>query len=85
NNRISDTHTVIEMKAHDRLGLLYLVTRAMVNLGLDIYLAKISTEANRAIDVFYVTDLDGEKVFETDRIAHIRETLLDVLSKGEIP
>ncbi len=84
NNRISDTHTVIEMKGRDRLGLLYLVTRAMVNLQLDIYLAKISTEANRAINVFYVTDLDGEKIFDSDRVAHIRETLVDVISAGEV-
>ena len=84
NNRISDTHTVIEMKARDRLGLLYLVTREMVKLNLDIYLAKISTEASRAINVFYVTDLDEEKIFDDTRIAHIRETLLGVLEKGEI-
>jgi len=84
NNRISDTHTVIEMKAHDRLGLLYLVTREMVKLNLDIYLAKISTEASRAINVFYVTDLDEEKIFDDTRIAHIRKTLLGVLEKGEI-
>lgn len=84
NNRISDTHTVIEMKARDRLGLLYLVTREMVKLNLDIYLAKISTEASRAINVFYVTDLDKEKIFDDTRIAHIRETLLGVLEKGEI-
>ena len=84
NNKISDTHTVIEMKAHDRLGLLYLVTRTMVDFQLDIYLAKISTEANRAVNVFYVTDLSGEKILDAAFIARLRESLLEVLTKGEI-
>jgi UTP:GlnB (protein PII) uridylyltransferase len=56
----------------------------MVNLKLDIYLAKISTEANRAINVFYVTDVDGEKIFDPAHVAKVRETLLEVLSTGEI-
>jgi [protein-PII] uridylyltransferase len=84
NNRISDTHTVIEMKAHDRLGLLYLVTRTLASFNLDIYLAKISTEGNRAVNVFYVTDLEEEKIFDTELIEQIRGALLDVLKKGEI-
>lgn len=84
NNRISDTHTVIEMKANDRLGLLYLVTHTMVDYKLDIYLAKISTEGNRAVNVFYVTDLEGEKIFDEDLIGRIRKSLLGVLEKGEI-
>lgn len=84
NNRISDTHTVIEMKAHDRLGLLYLVTHTMVDFNLDIYLAKISTEGNRAVNVFYVTDLAGEKIFDEELIGRIREALEDILEKGWI-
>jgi [protein-PII] uridylyltransferase len=84
NNRISDTHTVIEMKAHDRLGLLYLVTHTMMDFHLDIYLAKISTEGNRAVNVFYVTDLEGEQIFDEDLISHIRNSLLTVLEEGEI-
>lgn len=81
-NRISDTHTVIEMKAHDRLGLLYLVTHTMLDLNLDIYLAKISTEGNRAVNVFYVTDLEGEKIFDEELIGRIRGALEEVLEKG---
>lgn len=84
NNRISDTHTVIEMKAHDRLGLLYLVTHTLASFNLDIYLAKISTEGNRAVNVFYVTDLEGEKIFDTELMERIRSALLEVLEKGEI-
>ena len=43
-NSLSDTHTVVEVKAPDRVGLLYLVTRALAAEGLDIATAKIATD-----------------------------------------
>jgi UTP:GlnB (protein PII) uridylyltransferase len=47
--------------------------------GLDVALAKISTEANRAIDVFYVTDAAGRKLIDDGAIGTIRQALLDAL------
>ena len=61
-NSLSDTHTVVEVKAPDRLGLLYLVTRALAAEGLDIATAKIATDLDHALDAFYVTDRAGRKV-----------------------
>jgi [protein-PII] uridylyltransferase len=77
-NTISDNHTVIEVQTQDRFGLLYKLTRLLFEQGLDIALAKISTEANRAIDVFYVTDAQGEKI-DDDVIGHIQQALLEAL------
>ncbi|MBI1988086.1 MAG: [protein-PII] uridylyltransferase [Nitrospinae bacterium] len=79
-NKISDTHTIIEIFTQDRLGLLYDITCALHRLGIDIYLAKISTEANRAIDVFYVTNLGGEKILAEDKVGQIRKELSEVLA-----
>lgn len=78
-NTSSDSHTVIEVKAQDSLGLLYNLTRVMYEHGLDIALAKISTEANRAIDVFYVTDDEGRKLLDAERQAAIKATFLAAL------
>jgi [protein-PII] uridylyltransferase len=81
NNRISDMYTVIDVTTHDRLGLLYLITMTLFELGINIHLAKVSTEATRAIDVFYVTDLLGEKIVDEGAIEDIRgrlHTALDV-------
>lgn len=78
-NASSDSHTVIEVKAQDSLGLLYNLTRVMYEHGLDIALAKISTEANRAIDVFYVTDDEGRKLLDEARQAAIQATFLATL------
>ena len=76
NNSHSDTHTILELQAQDSLGLLYRLTRVLYEQDVDIALAKISTEGNRAIDVFYVTDADGRKIVEETALESIRHALL---------
>jgi [protein-PII] uridylyltransferase len=63
-NRLSDDHTVIEVKCPDRLGLLYLITRTLSAHGLDIASARIATEIDQALDTFYVHDREGRKLDE---------------------
>ena len=60
-NRESQTHSLIQIEALDRLGLLYDVTRTISQSGVNIHLAKINTEANKVIDAFYV-NRDGGKL-----------------------
>jgi [protein-PII] uridylyltransferase len=83
NNRISDMYTVIDVTTQDRLGLLYLITTTLFELGINIHLAKVSTEATRAIDVFYVTDLMGEKLVDERAIEDVRTQLQSVLDLEE--
>lgn len=78
-NTCSDSHTVIEVKTQDSLGLLYNLTRLMYEQGLDIALAKISTEANRAIDVFYVTNDEGKKLLDEAQQTDIKAKILAAL------
>ncbi|MBF0564540.1 MAG: HD domain-containing protein [Nitrospirae bacterium] len=49
----------IEVMSSDRLGLLYDVTEAISQNGLDIVMSKVNTEADVAHDVFYVRAFDG--------------------------
>ena len=84
-NTLSDTHTVVEVKAPDRLGLLYLVTRALAAEGLDIATAKIATDLDHALDAFYVTDRQGQKVETPDALQHLRETIAAALAGGAVP
>jgi [protein-PII] uridylyltransferase len=65
------------------LGLLYLITTTLFEMGINIHLAKVSTEATRAIDVFYVTDLMGEKIVDERAIEDIRSQLQTVLDVDE--
>jgi [protein-PII] uridylyltransferase len=81
-NSLSDTHTVVEVKAQDRLGLLYLVTRALAAEGLDIATAKIATDLDHALDTFYVTDRQGRKIEAPPALAHLRETITAALAGG---
>lgn len=74
-NYVSETHTVIDVRAPDRLGLLYSISSTLSALGLDLSLAKITTEVDQAVDVFYVTERDGKKVEDPERLATIKAAI----------
>jgi [protein-PII] uridylyltransferase len=54
-NRASRDFTVVDVLARDRVGLLHAISSALTRSGARIALAKVSTEAHRAMDSFYVT------------------------------
>lgn len=83
-NDVSEDHTVIDVYATDRIGLLYQITSTLASLGLSIHTAKISTKVDQAVDVFYVKDLEGKKVQSPDKLDLIRKTLLDALTQDEV-
>jgi [protein-PII] uridylyltransferase len=75
NNKLSNDYTVIEVKCPDRLGLLYLVTRTLSALALDIASARIATEIDQAFDSFYVNDAAGRKVEDPGAMDAVRAAL----------
>lgn len=75
-NLISDTHTVIDIFANDRIGLLYTIASTLAGLGLYIDVAKISTRGDQAADVFYVKDIFGHKVTDEVRLERIKDAIL---------
>ncbi len=81
-NVVSDRFTVIDVRAQDRLGLLYLIASTLSGLDVDISLAKIATEVDQAVDVFYVSEKDGGKVREAERLDAIREGLMHAMAEG---
>ncbi|MBT5107260.1 MAG: [protein-PII] uridylyltransferase [Rhodospirillaceae bacterium] len=82
-NKASNTNTVIEVNGRDRAGLLYDVTGALFDLGLQISSAKISTFGEEVVDVFYVKDVFGMKIDHVEKLKQIRESLLDALRDPE--
>jgi [protein-PII] uridylyltransferase len=56
----SQTATVVEVRAHDAPGMLWRVGRALGECGLDVRAARVETLGAEAVDVFYVTDGDGQ-------------------------
>jgi len=81
-NFVSETHTVIDVRTQDRPGLLYLISSTLSTLGLDLSLAKIATEADQVMDVFYVTEADGQKVRDEARMAAVRAALERAIAEG---
>jgi [protein-PII] uridylyltransferase len=79
NHHASAKYTVIEVLTDDRPGLLFSIAQAFHRLGVSIALAKISTEGDRASDVFYVTEFDGAKFDSEARARVVHERLLEVL------
>ncbi len=78
-NQLSDTHTVVEVKCLDRVGLLYLITRTLSREGLDIGSARIATEIDQAFDAFYVTDRQGRRIHDPEAMDRIRVALEEAL------
>jgi [protein-PII] uridylyltransferase len=72
---------VIEVSGLDRPGLLYELTSAISDLNLDITSAHITTFGEKAVDVFYVTDLTDKKITSPQRQKAIRDRLLAVLAE----
>ena len=74
-NLMSERYTIIDVFAHDRQGLLYVLTQTIFELGLSFHYAKVATRLDQVVDVFYVTDqIGGNKVREED-LGKIREIL----------
>jgi [protein-PII] uridylyltransferase len=77
-NTLSEKFTVIEVMGLDRTGLLYDLTREISDLNLTIGSAHIGTYGEKAVDVFYVTDLTGHKIDSKTRQKKIHDALLRV-------
>ena len=82
-NESSDTRTVIEIEAEDRLGLLYTISQELTELELDISAARINTEMGAAIDSFYVRALGGGKITAPEHRQAIERKLRHAIAELE--
>ena len=78
-NQGSERFTVIEAAGRDRPGLLHDLASAIADLSLDTHSAHVATFGERVVDVFYVTDLTGQKVTRRAKLNTIKSTLEEVL------
>jgi [protein-PII] uridylyltransferase len=80
-NETSETRTVLDVEAEDRMGLLYSISQVLTELEVDISLAKISTEKGAAIDSFYIAERDGGKIVDMEHQKQIEKRLRAVLQE----
>ena len=77
----SSFFSIIEVYSDDFPGLLFAITHAIFNLDLNIHYAKITTHVDQVVDVFYVRTIYGQKVMESDKIAQIKQEILEAISQ----
>jgi len=58
------------------------IASTLSGLEVDVTLAKIATEVDQAVDVFYVTEKDGRKVTDPARMDAIRQALVHAIAEG---
>jgi [protein-PII] uridylyltransferase len=83
NNTSSSFFTIIEVFTYDFPGLLFGITDALYQCELNIWVAKIATKADQVVDVFYVWDLNGDKIDSPDQVDHIKAAILERLPPME--
>ncbi|MGA9583408.1 MAG: [protein-PII] uridylyltransferase [Allosphingosinicella sp.] len=75
-NQASSRYTVVEVNARDRAALLSGLALALYESKAAIHSAHIATYGERAVDVFYLTDLQGEKIEAPARLKALQANLL---------
>ena len=85
-NETAEGMTIIDVFTSDRTGLLYGVSRVIFELGLEVRYAKIGTHLDQVVDVFYVTDEQGGKITDPERLRAVVDALMAFLeSLGDEP
>jgi [protein-PII] uridylyltransferase len=80
-NEVSEEYTVIDILTHDKVGLLYLITSTLSEMGLYIGVSKISTKVDQVADVFYVRDIFSHKIFAPEKLNEICSRLLTAIDE----
>ncbi len=78
-NKSSSFFTIIEVFTYDFPGLLFKITDTLYRCGLDIRIAKIATKVDQVVDIFYVSDFEGQKVDSDTQIDRIKAAIEKVL------
>ena len=63
-NDLATDATIIEVRMHDKPGVLYNVSRTISKFGVDIHAAIVATLGAEAFDTLYVTDVQGHALSE---------------------
>ncbi|MGD9132229.1 MAG: [protein-PII] uridylyltransferase [Desulfobacterales bacterium] len=82
-NVSSSFFTIIEVFTYDFPGLLFSVADALYRCDLNIWVAKIATKADQVVDVFYVRDINGQKVDLPDQVASIKAAIMNRLPAAQ--
>ncbi len=77
-----DDSTILEIRAPDRLGLLYTIADALLRAGVTTRVSRVDSLGAQAIDTFYVAEVDGSPLSPI-RVDEIIDRLFTVLSEDD--
>ena len=81
-NEATSRHTLLEVQTPDRLGLLYDLLRALGKLGVNVVLARIATNMGAAIDSFYLTNAEGQRITDPAVLKKIQAAIQEAAPKA---
>lgn len=80
---LSDSFTVLEVSAEDRVGLLYDIARTLELHRVNIHLSKIDSLGTQVVDTFYVEELTGGPL-SPERVVEVSEAIENVLKSSTL-
>jgi [protein-PII] uridylyltransferase len=80
-NDASASATVIEVRAPDRIGVLYRITRALAECDLDVRTALVTTLGAEVVDAFYVTATGNGKITDPEELREIEQAVVGELAR----
>ncbi len=78
-NSQSELYTVVRVYAPDRIGLVYYITKILVEFRLQVSMFILDTKGSMAVDTFYVVDNAFKKIYSQKIIDLIKSKLYGVL------
>jgi [protein-PII] uridylyltransferase len=79
-HELSMQRTIVEVQAHDEIGLLFRLARVISEHGFDITFARIGTERDVAIDSFYIENARPERASDPERLGVLRDALNAIIA-----
>ena len=78
-NQTSMQFTLIEVYGSDNRSVLYRLTQTLADFNLTIHRARIATEVEQLIDIFYVKTAAGDKLDDPVMMDKVKATLLRII------
>ncbi len=79
-NDLSHEHTILEVFSPDRPGFLALLARIFAEANIELVAAKITTLGERVEDIFFITDLEGNRISDPKLCESLQATIQQKLN-----
>ena len=80
-NQTSGRFTIVEVHAGDSPEILYQLAQTLADFDLTIHQARIATEVEQLIDVFYVRTATGGQLTDPEAMAALQSALLRLIGE----